>query len=174
MQILHAEMALSREKFDVQKSTLGRAIRRLRSEILRVRFQKEMAASLGVSLDVYRNWENGRSLPDAVEMLTLLSFCPEDEMRGLFGLKSQISDLKSPAPQPAKATPRKLPAPQNEEQEQILRLYSDAAQGLDFIWEAAMAGEAGAKTLLADLADKLTTRGGDWRRIKYLKFKRGE
>jgi hypothetical protein len=52
-----------------------------------------------------------------------------------------------------------------------MRLYSDASQGLEFIQDAAMGGHQGAKTLLADLADKLTTRGGDWRRIKYFKAK---
>jgi hypothetical protein len=50
-----------------------------------------------------------------------------------------------------------------------LLLYSDAAEGLNLVWEAAMGGHAGARTVLADLADKLTARGGDWRRMKYVK-----
>jgi hypothetical protein len=66
----------------------------------------------------------------------------------------------------------KLPEPKNEQEEEILRLYSDAVEGLNLVWEAAMAGHTGAREVLADLADKLATRGGNWRQMKYIKKRR--
>jgi hypothetical protein len=50
-----------------------------------------------------------------------------------------------------------------------LRQYSDAHQGIELLWEVATLGHDGAAEALRDLADKLTARGGDWRRMKYLK-----
>jgi hypothetical protein len=66
----------------------------------------------------------------------------------------------------------KLPEPKNEQEEEILLLYSDAVEGLNLVWEAAMAGHTGAREVLADLADKLATRGGNWRQMKYINKRR--
>jgi hypothetical protein len=50
-----------------------------------------------------------------------------------------------------------------------LRHFSDAMTGLQLVFDAAEAGHAAADELLRDLADKLTVRGGDWRRMKYMR-----
>jgi hypothetical protein len=102
-----------------------------------------------------------------------------------FGQKPQISSLESPATgRPAKETrpptglkseifnPKSTPGNQPDmtpEQNERLRHFSDAMTGLQFVYEAAEAGHAAADELLRDLADKLTVRGGDWRRMKYMR-----
>jgi len=86
MQILHAKSALSSEKTQSQKKILGALIRQVRKDILGIKTQSEMAAKVGVNLDVYRNWENGRSFPNGMEMLSLLSLCPEPRTLQAFGI----------------------------------------------------------------------------------------
>jgi len=130
--------------------------------------QEGLARELGCSSGTVSRWERGKRTPGGKWFQKLLALWPE-EAQGLLTFKSEISNLQSPAP--AKAMARKLPAPRNEEQEELLRLYSDASRGLELLWEAAMAGSGAAKNLLANFADKLTTRGGDWRRMKYFKAK---
>ena len=120
-----------------------------------------MARKLGCTLGAYSKWVRGERIPSGDWMLELLQLCPDEETRAEFGL--------APAPPPTGGGGRKLSTPRNAKEEEILRLYSDAAEGLNLVWEAAMAGHAGAKTALADLADRLATRGGDWRQMKYFR-----
>jgi hypothetical protein len=53
----------------------------------------------------------------------------------------------------------------------LLRYYHDAVMGIEILWEAGDAGHAGAAEALRRLADIITQRAGDWRRLKYIKTK---
>ncbi len=56
-----------------------------------------------------------------------------------------------------------------QREERLVRLFDAAATGLNLVYEAAADGHDGAAQVLADLADKLTVRGGDWQQMKYLR-----
>ena len=86
MLILHAETALSREKLQISKKSFGAVLKRFREDVLKVKTQLEMASRVGVSVYSYQNWELGRSLPDAMELLRVLWLCPDTESLALFGL----------------------------------------------------------------------------------------
>jgi len=144
-----------------------------------------MARRLGCTLGAYGKWIRGERIPQGQWMLKLLALCHDEEAREFFraaGAGDRVASQGQVSP-PAPKTRVKFAhdidergtkisghlAPRNEQEEELLRLYSDAATGINLLYEAAAAGSKGARTVLADLADKLTTRGGDWRRMKYLK-----
>lgn len=83
-QILRVNIAFSREKSLINKKYLGAIFRRLRVEILDFDKRWVTAASLLMSPDIYANWENGRSYPNAAETLNILRTFPE--AAALFGL----------------------------------------------------------------------------------------
>jgi transcriptional regulator with XRE-family HTH domain len=143
----------------VKTTTISAAISSLQARLGET--QEGMARKLGCTLGAYSKWVRGERIPSGDWMLELLQLCPDEETRAQFGL--------APALPPTRTGLGKLPTPRNDKEEEILRLYSDAAAGLNLVWEAAMAGHAGAKTALADLADRLATRGGDWRQMKYFR-----
>lgn len=136
---------------------------KFRSAILSLRralgeTQEGMARRIGCSFAAYRKWESGIASPGGQWLIRLLALCPNDEIRRAFDLESGILNLKSGTQFRQDLTPS---------QEDRLRQLSDAMQGLNAIYEAAEAGHSAADELLRDLADKLTTRGGDWRTLKY-------
>lgn len=62
------------------------------------------------------------------------------------------------------------PAFAAEDKEQLALLYFNlSVDALNILYEAAVDGHDGALEVLADLAAKLSTRGGDWEQMKYLK-----
>jgi hypothetical protein len=65
------------------------------------------------------------------------------------GLKSEISDFKSPGPK------SKDPAAR--------RYYNDAVEGLKLLYESALDGHPGAKEELRAEAERLLQRGARWR-----------
>ena len=91
-QILHAESAMSREKFVFSKLILGTKIRHLRKDIAGLKEQQDLAdfieEKLGkrVTGNQVSNWENGRSYPDAAELLAILTLCPDKESLEKFGI----------------------------------------------------------------------------------------
>lgn len=104
-QILHAIMAESRGKFETEKKSFGVTLRRFRIEGLRIDTVNEMACRLGVSKDIYANWELGRSSPEPFQVIDILNRCPPEFLRE-FGLDisengEQDSRLSSPPKKPA-------------------------------------------------------------------------
>jgi hypothetical protein len=137
--------------------------------------QEGMARILGCTLGAYSKWHRGETIPGGQWLIKMIQLCPDDETRAAFGLKPERNrlyvpkDLKSsnlPILPPGGKIVRKL---SQDEKDEILRQYSDAHRGIELLWEVATLGHEGAAAALRDLADKLTTRGGDWRRMKYLK-----
>ena len=115
---------------------------------------------LGVSLGGYKFWESRDRTPSAGWILRLQALCPDNEIRARFGLKAEALN-----PDSAGSSGRKL----SEEQEELLRTYNDAATGINILDDVAEAGHHGAAEALRKLADQITKRAGDWRRMKYLK-----
>lgn len=148
--------------------------------------QEGMARRLGVSLSGYRYWESGQRTPSAGWLVRLhdlaLEVGAERVQTALmfrdYGQSLRLQENARMGASSRDAAARRklagenLPEPETPDQDEILHLFSDAAQGLNLVWEAAMAGHAGAREVLADLADKLATRGGNWQQMKYLKKKK--
>jgi hypothetical protein len=59
--------------------------------------------------------------------------------------------------------------PSEDPAQRALAYYNQAMEAIDILYEAAAAGHDGALEVLGALTDKLTTRGGDWSQMKYLK-----
>jgi hypothetical protein len=53
--------------------------------------------------------------------------------------------------------------------EAVLQNFSDAATGINILYEMALAGNPGAAQELSHLAETINKRAGDWRRMKCLK-----
>jgi transcriptional regulator with XRE-family HTH domain len=118
--------------------------------------QDEFADEVGCSSSSVGHWEAGRAAPRGRRLRKLLDLCPDDKTRALFGIGNSESGIPV-----AKAQQVKGDA-------ELERLFSDAVTGLNIIYEAAAAGHDAAREVLADLADKLTTRSGDWQAMKYI------
>ena len=56
-----------------------------------------------------------------------------------------------------------------QREERALLAFNIGVDALNLLYEAAVDGHDGALEVLSDLADKLNTRGGDWRAMKYIK-----
>jgi transcriptional regulator with XRE-family HTH domain len=96
---------MSRTIFKVSKKDLGQNIRRLREDVLRMKKQQELASRLDVAAYTVGNWENGRSFPDAAEMLAMLALCrPEDAQQFIL----DISKLGEQNPPPETSLPERL------------------------------------------------------------------
>jgi transcriptional regulator with XRE-family HTH domain len=145
-----------KEKISTKGGRFRPAILSLRQALGKT--QEDMASLVGCSFAAYRKWESGAANPGGQWLIRLLALCPDAETRRAFDLESGTSNLESPRPHD--------PAPDHADR---LRQYSDAVTGLTLIYEAAESGHTAADELLRDLADKLTARGGDWRRMKYFK-----
>lgn len=98
-----------------------------------------------------RQWEKNRRHVNEFALQKLRELCIDEGTRKLFGAEGQGEKEKNDP--------------------ELEMLCSAAMDGINLIYEAAAAGHDAAREVLADLADKLTTRGGDWRRMKYLKKK---
>jgi transcriptional regulator with XRE-family HTH domain len=139
---------------------LGEAIRAVRLALEET--QESMARRLGAQLRSYARWEAGRSCPRGDWLLKIIMLCPDAETRSLFGLETASRRPRGPLAQPARKPARRDDA-------ETLGYYDAAATGLNLLYEAAAQGHAGAREALRDLADKLSTRGGHWQRMKYLR-----
>jgi transcriptional regulator with XRE-family HTH domain len=103
-EILHAEMAMSRVIFRLSKEDFGKTIRRLRE---RIEIEPmELAYRLGVTLDVVRNWETGRSYPDAPQVVAILNLCPDARWLREFGLDIDKLGGQNPSPPGAPQVPK--------------------------------------------------------------------
>jgi transcriptional regulator with XRE-family HTH domain len=140
--------------------TLGEAIRAVRLALDET--QESMARRIGAQLRSYARWEAGVSCPRGDWLLKIIMLCPDADARSLFGLEAASRQPRGSRPQPG----RKSNSPGDNE---VLRYYEAAATGLNLLYEAAADGHEGAREALRDLADKLSTRGGHWQRMKYLK-----
>ncbi len=140
--------------------TLGEAIRAVRLALDET--QESMARRIGAQLRSYARWEAGESCPRGDWLLKIIMLCSDAETRSLFGLEAAPQQPRGSRPQPGRK-----PAPPGDNE--ALRYYEAAATGLNLLYEAAADGHEGAREALRDLADKLSTRGGHWQRMKYLK-----
>jgi transcriptional regulator with XRE-family HTH domain len=146
--------------FETPLST-SRAIKQLRKSLDLT--QSQMARALGAEHDDYIGWwESGRVTPGGKWIVKMLQLWP-DEALAAFGIRNQESGI-SPA---ASTPPGKLPPSASTEEDDRLRQFSDAAEGLNQVYQAAQAGHPGADELLRALANELTTRGGNWRTMRY-------
>lgn len=147
----------------VAARSLGGAIRAVRMALGET--QESMARRIGAQLRSYARWEAGESCPRGDWLLKIIGLCPNAEVRSLFGLEP--ADMGPDAARPQ--APRRSRGRSDAE---LLHYYEAAATGLNILYEAAAAGHEGAREALRDLADKLSTRGGHWQRMKYLSVKR--
>jgi transcriptional regulator with XRE-family HTH domain len=91
-------MAMSREKIGQEKKSFGVALRRFRTEKLHISTVNEMAVKMGVSKDIYANWELGRSSPEPFQVIALLQLSPPEWLRE-FGLDIAKLGDQYPSPQ---------------------------------------------------------------------------
>ena len=154
---------MSRIIFGISTVFLGEDIKSLR-RFLGNWSQERLAREVGCSGGAIRQWEKGSRRVNLTAVRAMASLARDPKLRKKFEAAALAES--------GNLVPKALPAGKNEREDEVLRLYSDAAEGLNLVWEAAMAGHRGAREVLADLADKLATRGGDWSRMKYLKKKR--
>ena len=174
---------MSREIFGISTVFLGPDIKSFRAKLGLSR--GKFARLLGCSDAAVSQWERDVRRPSEVAIEKMRQLARDQGIPEPFGEKSQISNLESTAAvMPSeetrpptrlksaisnpKSTPDSQPDTTSEPNER-LRHFSDAMTGLQLVYEAAEAGHAAADELLRDLADKLTVRGGDWRRMKYMR-----
>lgn len=150
-------------KTKVAAKSLGEAIRSVRLALGET--QESMARRIGAQLRSYARWEAGTSCPRGDWLLKIISLCPDSESQSLFGLETRNASLSSARQRPTRK-------PQDQDNPEVLRYFEAAVTGLNILYEAASAGHEGAREALRDLADKLSTRGGHWQRMKYLSLRR--
>ncbi len=124
--------------------------------------QEGMARKLGCTLGAYSKWERGERTPSGEWLLKILALCPDEATRSAFW-------VGTPAPTGRRSGP--LGAPRAGAEDDLLRNFSDAATGLNILYEAAQAGHTGAADALRDFADRINKRAGDWRQMKYRRKK---
>jgi transcriptional regulator with XRE-family HTH domain len=149
---------MSREIFGVSTTFLGTAIKSLRKR--RGWSQNKLARELGCSPDAVQNWELERRRVNLAAVQKMRDLCPDEETRSLFVVPKISSVNQSPRAK------RPLQVGGDPELELLASVCLD---GVNLIYEAAAAGHNAAREVLKDLADKLTSRGGNWRRMKYLR-----
>jgi len=174
---------MSREIFGISAVFLGSDIKSFRGKLGLSR--GKFARQLGCSDAAVSQWERDVRRPSEVALEKMRQLARDQGIPEPFGEKFQIPNLESTAAerlsekarQPTglksetlkpKHTPGSQPDSAPEPHER-LRHFSDAMTGLQLVYEAAEAGHAAADEVLRDLADKLTVRGGDWRRMKYMR-----
>jgi len=174
---------MSREIFGISTVFLGPDIKSFRGKLGLSR--GKFARQLGCSDAAVSQWERDVRRPSEVALEKMRQLARDQGIPEPFGEKSQISNLESTAGvrssegarpptglKSAISKPGLTSASQPDttpEPHERLRHFSDAMTGLQLVYEAAEAGHAAADELLRDLADKLTVRGGDWRRMKYMR-----
>jgi transcriptional regulator with XRE-family HTH domain len=169
---------------------IGRGITTLRGRFGLT--QPQFAARFGFNLSSLQKWERGRHPPRGDQLLRILALCPDDECRRMFDVDAEVEHIElkiqkariplfesrvsgRPVTDQSQARAELQQKKFTPEQEERMRRLSDAMLGLQLIYEAAEAGSGAADELLAYLQDQLNARGGDWRRIKYLRQrKKGE
>jgi len=145
----------------------------------------KFARQLGCSDAAVSQWERDVRRPSEVAIEKMRQLARNQGIPEPFAGKFQISNLDSTVAErlSEKARPptglksetlKPKPTPGHQpdtapEPHERLRHFSDAMTGLQLVYEAAEAGHAAADEVLRDLADKLTVRGGDWRRMKYMR-----
>jgi len=173
---------MSREIFGISTVFLGDDIKSFRGKLGLSR--GKFARLLGCSDAAVSQWEREVRRPSEVAIEKMRQLARDQGIPEPFGGTSQISNLEPPAAarpteetrpptgpkagiSNSKSTPGRRPH-MTPEQNERLRHFSDAMTGLQLVYEAAEAGHAAADEVLRDLANKLTVRGGDWRRMKYM------
>lgn len=139
--------------------------------------QRKLADHLGVSVTTVARWEGGSRRPDKstlILMLLLASGPLQSQLEALVGrtreeILADVPEIVIASREPAGRVRGNALDGSETEAVELLRQYNDAVTGLTLIYETACAGHDAAKMALTDLADKLVTRGVNWRRLKYFK-----
>ena len=182
--MLRVTVAMSRRIFGVSTAFLGTEIKSVRLGLGLT--QVAFAYEIGVAPSTVQKWEEDQTRPSEWAIQKISELC---SVKGLLidHLKSDISNPEPSAAEPIKKAPTatrpksgisnlRSAAPKQQdltpEQEERLRRFSNAMVGLQLIYDAAEAGAEGADELLKHLEDQLTARGGDWRRVKYMRLRK--
>lgn len=128
--------------------------------------QAQFAHEMGVSVTAAARWEACARRPDRWKLRHMLLKLPPGPAASL--IEEAIGQTREEvlAEFGASAGVREV-SPDDD----LLRSFNDASIGLNLLYEAARAGHRGARQVLADLADRINKRAGDWRQMKYLKLK---
>jgi transcriptional regulator with XRE-family HTH domain len=156
---------MSRAILGISTGFLGHAVLSLRKKL--GWSQEKLAREIGCNggSGTVRQWEKNRRRINLLALQKMIDLSPDEETRLLFDpgriLSSEVGQSAKPSPQP-----RTDP--------ELEVLASVCLDGVNLVYEAAAAGHEAAREVLRDLADKLVTRGGNWRRMKYLRNLRND
>lgn len=128
--------------------------------------QAQFAHEMGVSVTTVARWETRTRRPDKWKLRHMLLKLPPGQAASL--VEAAIGQTREEVLAELGATAEMRDVSPDDD---LLRSFNDASIGLNLLYEAARAGHTGARHVLADLADRINKRAGDWRQMKYVKLK---
>jgi transcriptional regulator with XRE-family HTH domain len=133
--------------------------------------QAGFATMLGVSVTTVARWEGGTREPEKWTLIPILLKLKPGPLASMFEARigrtreEMLADLLGNGYRGTDAKGQILL--KKADDPELLQYFDLAVGALNLLYETALAGRSGAKTVLRDEAERLVKRGAQWRDAKY-------